>query len=141
MRKKFVSIILGVACMASLLTGCQMKDSSQPGQEVSGTQKQETAGQESSASETEGNVQDAVTLDLYLDFTWYPVDSWTGIIPETLTENGGVYFDVTRSADDSQLGLMIASGELPDVIYTDKEIDRLCDSNLCYSYNEREVWS
>ena len=49
MRKKFVSIILGVACMASLLTGCQMKDSSQPGQEVSGTQKQETAGQESSA--------------------------------------------------------------------------------------------
>lgn len=136
MRKKFVSIILGVACMASLLTGCQMKDSSQPGQEVSGTQKQETAGQESSVSETEGNVQDAVTLDLYLDFTWYPVDSWTGIIPETLTENGGVYFDVTRSADDSQLGLMIASGELPDVIYTDKEIDRLCDSNLCYSYNE-----
>ena len=43
---------------------------------------------------------------------------------------------MTRSADDSQLGLMIASGDLPDVIFTDKEIDRLSDSNLCYSYDE-----
>ena len=82
------------------------------------------------------SADEPVTLDLYLDFTWFPTDSWTGIIPETLTENGGVTFDVTRSADDSQLGLMIASGDLPDVIFTDKEIDRLSDSNLCYSYDE-----
>lgn len=82
------------------------------------------------------SADDPVTLDLYLDFTWFPTDSWTGIIPETLTENGGVTFDVTRSADDSQLGLMIASGDLPDVIFTSNEIDRLCDSNLCYSYDE-----
>ena len=64
------------------------------------------------------SADEPVTLDLYLDFTWFPTDSWTGIIPETLTENGGVTFDVTRSADDSQLGLMIASGDLPDVIFT-----------------------
>lgn len=57
------------------------------------------------------SADEPVTLDLYLDFTWFPTDSWTGIIPETLTENGGVTFDVTRSADDSQLGLMIASGD------------------------------
>jgi putative aldouronate transport system substrate-binding protein len=87
----------------------------------------------SMASDAEG---DAVTLDLYIDFTWYPTDSWSGIIPEELTKNGGVYFDVTRSADDSQLGLMIASGELPDVIFTSNEIDRLCDSDLCWSYDE-----
>lgn len=80
--------------------------------------------------------EEPVTLDLYVDFTWYPTDSWTGIIPEELTRNGGVTFDVTRSADDSQLGLMIASGDLPDVIFTSNEIDRLCDSNLCYSYDE-----
>lgn len=82
------------------------------------------------------SADDPVTLDLYLDFTWYGTDSWTGIIPENLTKNGGVTFDVTRSADDSQLGLMIASGDLPDVIFTSNEIDRLCDSNLCYSYDE-----
>ena len=82
------------------------------------------------------SADEAVTLDLYLNFTWFPVDTWSGIIPEELTKNGGVYFDVTRSADDSQLGLMIASGELPDVVFTDSEIDRLCDSELCYSYDE-----
>lgn len=82
------------------------------------------------------SADEPVTLGLYLDFTWIAIDSWTGIIPEELTKNGGVTFDVTRSADDSQLGLMIASGDLPDVIFTDKEIDRLCDSNLCYSYDE-----
>ncbi len=82
------------------------------------------------------SADDPVTLDLYVDMTWYQTDSWSGIIPEELTKNGGVQFDVTRSADDSQLGLMIASGELPDVIFTDKEIDRLSDSALCYSYDE-----
>lgn len=82
------------------------------------------------------SADDPVTLDLYLDFTWFPTDSWTGAIPETLTANGGVNFDVTRSADDSQLGLMIASGDLPDVVFTSNEIDRLSDSNLCYSYDE-----
>ena len=35
------------------------------------------------------SADEPVTLDLYLDFTWFPTDSWTGIIPETLTENGG----------------------------------------------------
>ena len=31
---------------------------------------------------------------------------------------------------------MIASGDLPDVIFTSNEIDRLCDGGLCYSYDE-----
>lgn len=82
------------------------------------------------------SAEEAATLELYLDFTWFQTDSWSGIIPEELTKNGGVHFDVTRSADDSQLGLMIASGDLPDVIFTSNEMDRLCDSNLCYSYDE-----
>lgn len=137
MKRKVLSLLLAAACMASLLVGCEMTDSTEgtaePAQEES--QAEAAAGTEAVDGEQTASA-DAVTLDLYLDFTWWPVESWTGIIPEELTKNGGVNFDVTRSADDSQLGLMIASGDLPDVIFTDKEIDRLCDSNLCYSYDE-----
>lgn len=141
MKRKVLSLLLCVACIGSLLTGCQMTDSTEGG--ASGTNGAPTVQTEKGTDElpigTDSVSEIAkgeVELDLYIDFTWFPTDSWTGIIPETLTENGGVYFDVTRSADDSQLGLMIASGDLPDVIFTSNEIDRLCDSNLCWSYDE-----
>ena len=76
-----------------------------------------------------------VTLDLFVDFTWFPQDSWQGIIPAELTKNGGVSFEVTRAADDGQLGLMIASGELPDLVWTD-DVSKLCDPELVYAYDE-----
>lgn len=125
--------------MGTMLTGCvdttEGEDAAASGVETEkGTDESaegEDAGKDESASSG-----DAVTLDLYVNFTWFPTDSWSGIIPEEMTKNGGVHFDVTRTADDSQLGLLIASGELPDVIFTEKEIDRLCDSNLCWSYDE-----
>ena len=136
MKKKLLSLLL----CAALLSGCQMTDSTegadQPAdaaQEVSQAEEADSAEEETEKAEMP---VDVVTLDLYVDFPWYPVDSWEGIIPEELTKNGGVYFDVTRSADDSQLGLMIASGDLPDVIFTSNEIDRLCDSDLCYGFDE-----
>ena len=131
MKKKFLAMLL---CTV-MLAGCQMTDSTEGG-DISAGESEEVVAENSQDTAETTTASDAVELDLYLDFTWFPTDSWTGIIPETLTENGGVYFNVTRSADDSQLGLMIASGDLPDVIWTDKEIDRLCDSNLCYSYDE-----
>ena len=138
MKKKLLALLLCV----SMLAGCQMKDTTNGDSGEAAAVEEEAAAEEAAVAEgeeapaEEAAASDAVELDLYLDFTWFPVDSWTGIIPETLTANGGVHFDVTRSADDSQLGLMIASGELPDVIFTSNEIDRLCDSNLCWSYDE-----
>lgn len=137
MKRKLLSLLLCAACVGTLLTGCQMTDSTEGASaaaEPESTAEGESAGTENGVEEASAG--DAVKLDLYIDFTWYPTDSWSGIIPETLTEKGGVAFDVTRSADDSQLGLMIASGDLPDVIFTSNEIDRLCDSGLCYSYDE-----
>ena len=125
MKKRIIALLLSGMMATSLLMGCEMTDST----------KENITKVENTDKSVEIN-EDVVTLDLYIDETWFPTDSWTGIIPEELTKNGGVYFDVTRSADDSQLGLMIASGDLPDLVFTDKEIDRLCDSNVCYSYDE-----
>ena len=132
--------------LTTLLTGCtdttEGEDAGSQTAADAGTEAKDDGADKAAEGGTEAEGEesaaagDAVNLDLYLNFSWFPTDSWTGIIPEELTKNGGVYFDVTRTADDSQLGLMIASGDLPDVIFTDSEIDRLCDSNLCWSYDE-----
>ena len=34
------------------------------------------------------SADEPVTLDLYLDFTWFPTDSWTGIIPRNGETDG-----------------------------------------------------
>lgn len=132
MKKQFLGSLLCLAMAGSLLAGCNMTDSTN-GEETMGKQESAVVGSEADESLAS---QDAVELDLFIDFTWFPVDSWDGIIPEELTKNGGVKFNVTRAADATQLGLMIASGELPDVIFTSVEKGRLSDANLCYSYEE-----
>ena len=79
---------------------------------------------------------DVVTLTVFIDHSWYPVESFTGIIPETITEKTGVKLDVTVALDSNQLGVMLASGELPDLVYTQTMVDRFSDGDVCYSYED-----
>ena len=80
--------------------------------------------------------QDVVELDVFINESWWPVDTFTGIIPEAITEATGVKLNVTVCADDNQLGLMIASNDLPDLIFTQRELNRLSNEDMCYSYDE-----
>lgn len=80
--------------------------------------------------------QNVVELDVFINESWWPVDSFTGIIPEAITEATGVKLNVTVCADDNQLGLMIASNDLPDLIFTQRELNRLSNEDMCYSYDE-----
>jgi len=77
-----------------------------------------------------------ITFDVFINHTWYSVDKFEGIIPEEITRRTGVTLNPTIAVDDQQLGLMIASGDLPDLVYTATLLDRLSTSTLCYSYNE-----
>ena len=77
-----------------------------------------------------------ITLTCFIDHNWFWTDEWTGIIPETITEKTGVRLEVTRAVDDQQLGIMIASTDLPDLVYTAANLDRLSTPEACYSYNE-----
>lgn len=78
------------------------------------------------------------TLDVFINIPWYPIDSFTGIIPDLIKEETGVDLNVTIATDTNQLGVMIGSGELPDLVFTDTEVDRLSNPNVCYSYTELE---
>ena len=99
------------------------------------TQVSQAVGADTAIADAETADEGIVDMELYIDFTWFSYD-WVGAIPETLSENGGVKFNVTHSVKDEQLGTWIASGDLPEIIWTANEIDRLCSSDLCYSYDE-----
>jgi len=48
----------------------------------------------------------------------------------------GVALDVEIAVDSQQLGLKIASSDLPDLVYTSAMIDRLSNDSLCYCYDD-----
>jgi putative aldouronate transport system substrate-binding protein len=93
-------------------------------------------GQKAAGGQSSSGGNKPVELDLFVNFSWFMTDSWTGIIPEEITRKTGVKLNVTRAVDDNQLGMMIASGNLPDLIFTEAELSRLASPNFSYSYNE-----
>ncbi|MDR1639050.1 MAG: extracellular solute-binding protein [Clostridiales bacterium] len=78
----------------------------------------------------------AVNLTIFMDFTWLDTDQFNGIIPEEITRQTGVNLVPTKASDPMQLGVMIAGGNLPDLIYTDRMGDRLSNPDLCLPYNK-----
>lgn len=87
------------------------------------------------ADSEQDTTQDVVKLDIFVDQTWWPVDNFEGIFPEYITEKTGVTLDVTVAADSQQLGIMLSSGTLPDLVY-EQDASRLSKSEFCYSYEE-----
>lgn len=75
-------------------------------------------------------------MSLFVNMTWFWTDKWEGIIPEAITEKTGVSFDVTRAADGQQLGLMIASGDLSDMVLDGDNVSRLSSADVCFSYQD-----
>jgi putative aldouronate transport system substrate-binding protein len=77
-----------------------------------------------------------VTLTCFINHPWYAVDSFTGYIPEQITKDTGVTLDLIIATDSQQLGVMIASGLTTDLVYTDTQLDKLSNANLCYAYDD-----
>lgn len=125
--KKLVALMLCAGMAVSSLIGCS--DSGE-------TEKSTSAANSDENVEENPNNEEITELDIFINMSWWPVDYWKGIIPETITEKTGVKLNITVAADEQQLGLMIASGELPDLVFTDSETTRLSDDSICYAYDE-----
>lgn len=87
-------------------------------------------------SEQPAKSNEAKELSLFIDASWYPVKEWKGSVAEKITEKTGIKLKVTVATDDKQLPLMIASGDLPDLVFTNANIERMSDSKLSYPWNE-----
>ncbi len=79
-----------------------------------------------------------VEFSFFADCTWLAYDTVDGIVGEELEKQTGVTFDFTKSTDGEQLNLLIASGDLPDLIMASgkKKLSKLSSSEYCYSLDE-----
>jgi len=160
MKKSIAVILLLVFVFTSALAGCggskeAEKETSNAGEKVAeSTTTQTDAGQD----ETEATVADEnitwetadlswkkdtspVTLSAFIDMSWYVVDTWgKDDISPIITEKTGVTLDITKATtgDSSQLETMIASNQLPDLVYVENSImfDRLSNSQYSLAYDE-----
>ncbi len=140
-RKRWLAILLVTGLLAGVLSACgngtRAETSSAGGQ--NGSASEEAQKTEQKSGETGGDEADSgevKTLSIFIDHTWYPVDSFTGAIPDEITKRTGITLDVTVAVDTNQLGTMISSGELPDLVYTQRLLDTLSNPNICYSYED-----
>lgn len=82
---------------------------------------------------------DPVTLTMFVDLSWLQeyaplfADSDVG---KYMTEKTGVTLDMTVVTDSTQLAVMVAGGDLPDLVFDYSHDSILCDPEVCYSYNE-----
>jgi putative aldouronate transport system substrate-binding protein len=86
--------------------------------------------------ETASDSTGPVSFTIFIDHSWYPIETFTGVIPDEITRISGVRLEPTIAIDDRQLGVMIGSGELPDLVYTSALVDQLSDSDVSYSFEE-----
>lgn len=97
------------------------------------------ASSDTSSSEASNAPVDAdkppVELTMFVDASWYPFQDWTGEIPEAITKATGVKPKIVVATDDKQLALMVASGDLPDIVLS-FNWTLMSDGNLSYPYNE-----
>lgn len=127
--KKLLSLLL-IAIMSLSFVGCGEK------KEAATPKANESTESNANSGEAKNGDDSPVVLDTFINHTWYTNEDFTGRIPEKITELTGVTLNVTKAADETQLGLMIASGELPDLIFTSKELSRLSNPDVSYAWNE-----
>ena len=152
--KKFAALFLALILVLTTFAACggdNNSSTSSKTEESSKTQESSTGG-DSSAEDGDTNTgditwdtadlswkknTDPVTMTCYIDFDWYSYDSFgNGDVDKVITEDTGVTLDVTKSSDLNQLQVLLAAGELPDLIFTTNQVTRFMDPDQCYPYDE-----
>ncbi len=78
------------------------------------------------------HAEEPITLTVFIDHPWYPVESFTGIIPEEITRLTGIVLEPTIALDGNQLGVLIGSGDMPDLVYTQNLVDQMSNPDISY---------
>lgn len=135
--KKLLALLLAL-CLIAFIAACSDTggNSGTSGGASESTADGGNASPESKDTGDADNSGEPVTLSIFIDHSWYPIESFTGIIPEEITRQTGIILDPTIAVDQNQIGVMMSSGELPDLVYTQNMIDRMSNADISYSYEE-----
>lgn len=135
MKKSALSILIAVTM---LLSGCGAEKAAKT-DDNSGSQAASTTKKISWDSDDISWKKDKspVTLSCYIDFSWYAVDKWgQDDVSKEITKRTGVTLNVTKGTDLNQLQVLLASDQLPDLVFTANQVDRFHNSDVSYAYDD-----
>ncbi|MFD2334450.1 extracellular solute-binding protein [Cohnella sp. GCM10020058] len=123
--KKIVGIATATTLAAALLAGCSGDKAEEGSAAPSGA----------SASASAGTGGEPVEIEMFVNHSWWQFKDWSGKVPEEITKRTGVKLKVTVASDDKQLPLMLASDNLPELVFTDKELTRMATPAASLDWN------
>jgi putative aldouronate transport system substrate-binding protein len=128
MSKVLKSSCLTALAFMLLLTACTSNNSNNNDASQASTQP-DTTKPEATKQAAE---QKIVELNVFVNLPWWSLKDWSGKVPEEITKKTGVKLNVQVATDDKQLPLLIASGDLPDLVYTATDLTRMAVSSVSY---------
>jgi len=94
------------------------------------------------ASENDSIIdEDTVTLDWYINYSWFNTGWGSNIVSRTITENTGVNinFITPQGNEEEKLNAIIESGSMPDLItlgWWEPQVNELIQKDMVYAINE-----
>jgi len=94
-----------------------------------------------SSEQTEMKTEESITLDWYVNYSWY-VTKWGGnLVSDTITEETGVSvnFITPIGNEEEKLNALVASNSLPDVItlgWWEPQVEEMVNQDMVYALNE-----
>ena len=85
-------------------------------------------------------VDEPITLDWYINYSWFATPWGENLVSQTITEETGVSvnFITPMGNEEEKLNSLIASDKLPDIItlgYWETQIDEMIEKDMVYALN------
>ena len=135
-RRKWIQVLSALAMCTLWCAGCADG-------KVQDTQTAELI-QEEGQEEQPGwqkHAQDPVTLDWYINFSWYTTPWGENAVSKKMEEETGIHIDFSAPMgnENEKLDALITSNTLPDIItldWSNEQVDEMINNGMVYALNE-----
>lgn len=149
-KVKIISLLLAASIVSgTALVGCTGGTPSASSGGTASATGSETSSQGTSSMTSGGDITwetadlswkkdtSPVTFDCYIDFDWYVIDTWgKDDVSKEITKRTGVTLNVTKSSDLNQLQVLLASDELPEMIFTTNQVERFMNTDTSFAFDD-----
>lgn len=135
MKRKFVIYTLVIFMMVMGLTGCGAE--AVDATDIASEQVQ----QGGTVPGWQLHADDKVTLEWYVNYSWFTTPWGENLVSKTITEETGIDVDfvVPIGNESEKFNAMISSGSLPDIItlgWWETQVDEMINRDMVYALNE-----
>jgi len=106
-----------------------------------GTRQEATDGSKTELTLCEQHANDAVTLDWYINYSWFTTPWGENAVSKKITEDTGISirFITPKGNEKEKFNAMISSDSLPDLVtlgWWEPQVDMMIDKGMVYALNE-----